>query len=268
VALKALAQRLTTDFPDEFLSLFRQVVEPGTPGECWEWPYALRLKYGHFYALGCTAAAHRTSFAAHKEDPPGDLVVRHKCDNPPCWNPEHLLLGTHADNMADAYARGRNARGDGHGMAVLNTQLVRGIAEEYLAGSTHRALAAKYEVSHAAVSAVVRRTSWREATEGLGLEENYRGYEDRHTTACATCGVSKVEHPERFKVIGVYRTGEIRLCNECKKCRNALVKRSRDARLATETRPCSTDGCERTWFMKGLCRKHYEEQGSWNVRRR
>jgi DNA-binding CsgD family transcriptional regulator len=51
--------------------------------------------------------AARVLFAGlHGEIPPG-MVVRHTCDNHECLNPEHLLLGTHKDNMQDAKERGR-----------------------------------------------------------------------------------------------------------------------------------------------------------------
>ena len=43
------------------------------------------------------------------------LVVRHKCDNPRCINPEHLEIGTHKDNSQDAINRNRVSRGEKHG---------------------------------------------------------------------------------------------------------------------------------------------------------
>lgn len=51
--------------------------------------------------------AHRVAWAIAHGREPGKRVVRHSCDNPPCCNPAHLLLGTHKDNHADAVERAR-----------------------------------------------------------------------------------------------------------------------------------------------------------------
>lgn len=55
--------------------------------------------------------AHRLAWTLAYGDP-GDLQVLHRCDNPPCQNPRHLVLGSNADNIRDKVERGRCAPGD------------------------------------------------------------------------------------------------------------------------------------------------------------
>jgi hypothetical protein len=71
---------------------------------CWEYQgWRNRLGYGR-----CNAGSvHRLSYKKFKGEIPKDMNVLHKCDNPPCFNPDHLFLGTNADNIKDCMAKGR-----------------------------------------------------------------------------------------------------------------------------------------------------------------
>lgn len=75
------------------------------PGGCWEYN-GRRDPSG--YGIHAHIRMHRVSFELHKGPIPDGLLVRHTCDNPPCINPEHLITGTRADNVADMIARGRH----------------------------------------------------------------------------------------------------------------------------------------------------------------
>lgn len=80
--------------------------------ECWVWIGGTdRDGYGKFCPTvdgkKYTLAAHRVSAAMNLPEFSPALVVRHKCDNPLCCKPDHLTMGTQADNIADREARGR-----------------------------------------------------------------------------------------------------------------------------------------------------------------
>ncbi len=92
---------------DELLSR-RTAVDVNTGCYLWTGPHS-RDGYGILQGTGLKAVrAHRHVWAlANGREIPAGLIVRHKCDNPPCVNPQHLEVGTRADNMADKVQRER-----------------------------------------------------------------------------------------------------------------------------------------------------------------
>lgn len=78
---------------------------------CWGWIGAKTQGYGQLRIGGRNDGmirAPRLSYQIHFGEIPEGMVVRHKCDNPECTNPDHLEIGTHADNMSDLVDRRRH----------------------------------------------------------------------------------------------------------------------------------------------------------------
>jgi hypothetical protein len=91
--------------------LFEHLVSACKPeGDCIVWAFSLTGDRGRLRIGGERAYAHRAMYALVKGDIPAGQLVRHTCDNGRCINPNHLILGTHAQNMADMVARGRSTR--------------------------------------------------------------------------------------------------------------------------------------------------------------
>ena len=83
-----------------------------SPSGCWEWQRSrFPTGYGRV-SIGRQKQdyAHRVSYRGFIGPIPDGMLVRHKCDNPCCCNPEHLELGTQKDNMRDCMDRGRKPK--------------------------------------------------------------------------------------------------------------------------------------------------------------
>lgn len=159
---------------------------------CWLW---LRARfddgYGAFRFDNRQYRAHRFAWLETRGSLPSDMLVLHHCDTPLCVRPDHLFLGTPADNMADRDRKGRQARGERHGSRTHPERVPRGERhgsrshpERVPHGSSHpsaklsedgvRFLRALFEEGHSkkqlaktfgitrwAVTMVVERRTWR-----------------------------------------------------------------------------------------------------------
>lgn len=93
--------------------LVRFLAKLDRSGECWEWRGGCNpAGYGQFGRggeHGGMTLAHRWAYAHFIGPIPSEQNVLHRCDNPPCCNPDHLFLGTQAENMEDCQTKGRLA---------------------------------------------------------------------------------------------------------------------------------------------------------------
>lgn len=137
---------------------------------CWEWQASRTpLGYGQMRFRGTRELAHRASWVVFCGPIPADpnaaygtLGVLHRCDNPPCVNPEHLFLGDAHSNAVDSVAKGRwgprGLKGEAHGRSIATEEIVRAIRAS---SETARECAVKYGLSIGAVRHIRAGRSWK-----------------------------------------------------------------------------------------------------------
>lgn len=142
---------------------FYAKIAAGKPDECWEWQGTIETGgYGVFSWESKSVKAHRFVWETTNGDIPAGMFICHKCDNRPCCNPDHLFLGTHEDNMADMTRKGREAKGEMNGSAILTEKEVMAIRKEYAHGNVScQELGDKYGVAGATISHIIRRVIWK-----------------------------------------------------------------------------------------------------------
>lgn len=176
----------------------RRTVRDGLTG-CWNW--------GDGESRGRVCVNGKTMFASHLSHltfvgPIGSgLVVCHRCDNPACVNPEHLFLGTQADNMADMRKKRRNGWNN-----VKLTEAA--VAEIRSSSESHSAVARRYGVVRTTIANIRHGVSWRPES----LPRSINGKSRDEARQCADAGPCPRSHrmvapPDDFDICrcGDYR---------------------------------------------------------------
>lgn len=136
--------------------------------DCWEWTaYKNQDGYGRFFLNGNKVAS-RISYTIYKGQIPNNLEVRHTCDNPGCVRPEHLILGTHLENMQDCTNRNRGVKGERNGRCKLTEKDVLEIRTKYKKGNKWHpgysayTLAKEYNVHPSEIWVIINRKNWKD----------------------------------------------------------------------------------------------------------
>lgn len=150
--------------PEERLKFYGwDVTDPG----CWEWRGPRHSDgYGRVAVGGARTGAHRLAYEAWVGPIPEGQIVRHKCDNPPCINPDHLEVGTNKDNTHDMIRRGRFVRvyGERANGSKLTAHQVLEVIRRHHDGQTVRSIAAHFGVVESTIRHILAGRTWVELT--------------------------------------------------------------------------------------------------------
>lgn len=169
-SLKTVTRKLRTrEDLTAHLNEFRRI-DPVT--ECWEWTRGVGAGgYGMIRFRGQNYRVHRLSAWCYVGLDLEDTKTKvcHRCDNPLCFNPVHLLLGSQAENIRDMDAKGRRvpALGGKNGRAKLSEAQVKEIFELRAARVSLQELWERYDISRAQLHRILSADSWAH----LGLKK-------------------------------------------------------------------------------------------------
>jgi hypothetical protein len=138
-------------------------LHPALLSRCWLWNAPCNEHgYGYLSIESRSVLAHRYSYQLHSGAIPSSMGVLHKCDNPPCVNPEHLFLGTQLDNGIDMIVKGRSTAGEKHASAKVTEAEVVEIRALYASGTfSQKALGKSFGLSQMSIGRIVNRKYWK-----------------------------------------------------------------------------------------------------------
>ena len=140
--------------------------------ECWPW-HGSRSPDGYgeirfTRSRKKAVATHVAIFVDRREIVPSGMLVCHTCDNPPCVNPNHLYVGSRADNMRDMHDRGLwhsgQVKGEDNGNSVLKDSDIFQIVSMINGGLTNSAIASRFGVTHSTISLIRLGKKWSHIT--------------------------------------------------------------------------------------------------------
>lgn len=149
--------------PNEIARFWSKVKLPEQIGtdECWLWQASTNQDgYGRIWMQGRLIQATHFVFILVNGDIPSGLEIMHICDNPRCCNPDHLIAGTHLENIRDMLRKNRwiAVKGEKNGQAVINEDQARMILKSDKPQVT---IARELGVSVQIVYRVKHRKTWR-----------------------------------------------------------------------------------------------------------
>lgn len=150
-------------------NFWKHVKKQDGDNSCWLWGSEKDKKgYGKFRIMNYFGKrvwfrAHRLSWELENGPIPAGLCILHKCDVPACLRPDHLFIGSKADNNRDMTEKGRRVviRGEQLGTSKLTEEQVRAICGWIDLGMSQRDVAKRFGVSHSVIGHIVRGTAWR-----------------------------------------------------------------------------------------------------------
>jgi len=152
--------------PEQIKQKFWKNTNKKKSNECWDWmPCRDKTEYGALFINQKKHKAHRYSYELHYGKIPKGKIICHRCDNPSCVNPNHLFLGTHADNSADRSAKNRHAYGEKTGSSKLTVKQVLDIKELLDKKIKYKVVKKKYNISCSTVYCIKSGKYWKHAIE-------------------------------------------------------------------------------------------------------
>jgi len=130
---------------------------------CWLWNgIPSKCGYAYFKINNKSYLAHRVSWLIAGNTIPDDKpYLRHKCKSKICVNPDHLEIGTHAENMSDKIRDGTIVRGEKVNTAKLTEEQVLQIRQKIQNGETQVKVAKDFDISRRNIRSIILRESWK-----------------------------------------------------------------------------------------------------------